>query len=90
MNEITLKITVDTSDLDEAIVKAKILNEELEKAKQPLSELDKEATEENIYLRISAKIIKMFSDESINLNEARHIIEIVREDLGEKSFVSVK
>ena len=90
MARATIKVEVDTSDIDEAIVKAKILNEELEKAKQISSELDKEVTEENIYLRISAKIIKMFSDESLNLNEARHIIEIVREDLGEKAFVSVK
>ena len=36
---VTIKVEVDTSELDEAIVKAKILNEELEKAKSIVNEM---------------------------------------------------
>jgi len=39
MAETTIRVVIDTSDLDEAIVKAKILNDELEKAKSLINDL---------------------------------------------------
>lgn len=39
-DQIKIKVEVDTSELDEAIVKTKILNDELEKAKRMINDLE--------------------------------------------------